>query len=102
MSGGQLHVPMIIRMASGAGSQLSSQHSHSLEGWYAHIPGLRVVVPYTPYDARGLLKTAFRDPNPVIFLEHKALYRQRVFCARPETGPVDDRARGVDPPDAAG
>ena len=77
MSGGQFHVPMIIRMASGAGSQLSSQHSQSLEGWYAHIPGLRVVVPYTPYDARGLLKTAFRDPNPVIFIEHTALYGRK-------------------------
>jgi pyruvate/2-oxoglutarate/acetoin dehydrogenase E1 component len=77
MSGGQFHVPMVIRMASGAGSQLSSQHSQSLEGWYAHIPGLSVVVPYTPYDARGLLKTAFRDPNPVIFIEHTALYSRK-------------------------
>jgi len=77
MSGGQFHVPMVIRMASGAGSQLSSQHSQSLEGWYAHIPGLSVVVPYTPYDARGLLKTAFQDPNPVIFIEHTALYSRK-------------------------
>lgn len=77
MSGGQLHVPLVIRMASGAGSQLGSQHSHSLEGWYAHIPGLKVAVPYTPYDARGLLKTAFRDPNPVIFIEHTALYSRK-------------------------
>ncbi len=77
MSGGQIHCPMIIRMASGAGSQLSSQHSHSLEGWYAHIPGLRVVVPYTAADARGLLKTAFTDPNPVIFIEHTALYGRK-------------------------
>ena len=77
MSGGQFHVPMVIRMASGAGSQLSSQHSQSLEGWYAHIPGISVVVPYTPYDARGLLKTAFQDPNPVIFIEHTALYSRK-------------------------
>jgi len=77
MSGGQIHVPMVIRMASGAGSQLSSQHSHSLEGWYAHIPGLKVAVPYTPYDARGLLKTAFRDDGPVIFIEHTALYARK-------------------------
>ncbi len=77
MSGGQLHVPMVIRMASGAGSQLSSQHSQSLEGWYAHIPGLKVAVPYTPYDAYGLLKTACRDPNPVIFIEHTALYGRK-------------------------
>jgi pyruvate/2-oxoglutarate/acetoin dehydrogenase E1 component len=77
MSGGQIHVPMVIRMASGAGSQLASQHSHSLEGWYAHIPGLKVAVPYTPYDARGLLKTALRDLNPVIFIEHTALYSRK-------------------------
>ncbi len=77
MSGGQYHVPLVIRMASGAGSQLGSQHSHSLEGWYAHIPGLHVAVPYTPYDARGLLKTAFHDPNPVIFIEHTALYSRK-------------------------
>ncbi len=77
MSGGQLHVPMVIRMASGAGSQLSSQHSQSLEGTYAHIPGLKVAVPYTPYDAYGLLKTACRDPNPVIFIEHTALYGRK-------------------------
>ena len=77
MSGGQVNVPLVIRMASGAGSQLSSQHSHSLEGWYAHIPGLKVAVPFTPYDARGLLKTACRDPNPVIFIEHTALYSRK-------------------------
>lgn len=74
MSGGQINVPLIIRMASGGGSQLSSQHSHSLEGWYAHVPGLKVVVPSTPYDAKGLLKSAFKDDNPVIFIEHTALY----------------------------
>ena len=77
MSGGQIHVPLVIRMASGAGSQLGSQHSQSLEGWYAHIPGLKVAVPFTPYDARGLLKTACRDPNPVIFIEHTALYSRK-------------------------
>lgn len=77
MSNGQLSVPLVIRMASGAGSQLSSQHSHSLEGWYAHIPGLKVAVPYSPYDARGLLKTACRTPDPVIFIEHTALYPRK-------------------------
>jgi pyruvate dehydrogenase E1 component beta subunit len=77
MSGGQFNVPMVIRMASGAGSQLGAQHSHSLEGWYAHIPGIHVAVPYTPYDARGLLATALRDPNPVIFIEHTALYSRK-------------------------
>ncbi len=64
-------------MASGGGSQLSAQHSHSLEGWYAHVPGLKVVVPATPYDAKGLLKTALRDENPVIFIEHTALYAMK-------------------------
>jgi pyruvate dehydrogenase E1 component beta subunit len=77
MSGGQINVPLVIRMASGAGSQLGAQHSHSLEGWYAHIPGLKVAVPYTPADARGLLKTALRDANPVIFIEHTALYSRK-------------------------
>ena len=77
MSAGQINVPMVIRMASGAGSQLSSQHSHSLEGWYAHIPGIKVAVPYTPRDARGLLKTAFNEQNPVIFIEHTALYARK-------------------------
>ena len=74
MSGGQISVPLVIRMASGAGHQLGSQHSHSLEGWYAHVPGLKVAAPATPYDAKGLLKTALRDENPVIFIEHTALY----------------------------
>jgi pyruvate dehydrogenase E1 component beta subunit len=77
MSGGQMNVPVVIRMASGGGSQLSAQHSHSLEGWYAHVPGLKVVVPATPFDARGLLKTALRDENPVIFIEHTALYSMK-------------------------
>ena len=77
MSGGQISVPMIIRMASGAGSQLAAQHSHSLEGWYAHIPGIKVAVPYSPRDARGLLRTAFSEPNPVIFIEHTALYARK-------------------------
>ena len=74
MSGGQIRVPLVIRMASGAGSQLGAQHSHSLEGWYAHVPGLKVVCPSNPYDAKGLLKTAFRDDNPVVFIEHTAIY----------------------------
>ncbi len=74
MSAGQINIPLVIRMASGAGSQLGAQHSHSLEGWYAHVPGLKVVCPSNPYDAKGLLKTAFRDDNPVIFIEHTAIY----------------------------
>ena len=74
MSGGQVSVPLIIRTVSGGGNMLGATHSQSLEGWYANVPGLKVVVPATPYDARGLLKTAFKDENPVIFVEHSLLY----------------------------
>jgi len=74
MSGGQLHVPLVIRMATGAGRQLAAQHSHSLEGWYAHIPGLRVVAPATLEDARGMLASALADPDPVLIFEHARLY----------------------------
>jgi len=74
MSGGQLSVPIVIRMATGAGRQLAAQHSHSLECWYAHIPGIKVVAPATVADARGMLWTALQDPDPVIVFEHAALY----------------------------
>ena len=74
MSGGQLSVPLIVRMATGAGRQLAAQHSHSLEGWYAHIPGIKVVAPGTVDDARGLLLAALREPDPVFVFEHAALY----------------------------
>ncbi|MGI8926986.1 MAG: alpha-ketoacid dehydrogenase subunit beta [Tepidiformaceae bacterium] len=74
MSGGQFNVPLVLRMASGGGSQLGATHSHSFEGMYAHFPGLKVVCPAFPADAKGLLKRAFRDDNPVIFIEHSALY----------------------------
>ncbi|MEX2081696.1 MAG: pyruvate dehydrogenase complex E1 component subunit beta [Dehalococcoidia bacterium] len=74
MSAGQINVPVVIRMASGGGSQLAATHSHSLEGLYAHFPGLTVVCPATPADAKGLLKRAFRDDNPIIFIEHTAIY----------------------------
>lgn len=76
MTGGQCKVPWVIRMpqGGGAGKSTAAQHSQSLEVWYAHIPGLKVVHPSTPYDAKGLLKAAIRDDNPVIFLEHKFLY----------------------------
>ena len=77
MSNGQITVPLVLRMAGGAGSQLGAQHSHSLEGWYAHVPGLKVVVPATPYDAKGLLMTAFDDESPVVFIEHTALYASK-------------------------
>ena len=74
MSGGQLSVPVVIRMATGGGRQLAAQHSHSLEGWYAHVPGLRVLAPATLEDARGMLWTALQDPDPVIIFEHALLY----------------------------
>jgi pyruvate/2-oxoglutarate/acetoin dehydrogenase E1 component len=74
MSGGQFNVPVVIRMATGAGRQLAAQHSHSLEGWYAHVPGLKVLAPATLEDARGMLATALLDPNPVIIFEHVMLY----------------------------
>jgi pyruvate dehydrogenase E1 component beta subunit len=74
MSNGQINVPLVIRMASGGGSQLAATHSHSLEGLYAHFPGLKVVCPSNPADAKGLLKRAFRDDNTVIFIEHTSIY----------------------------
>ena len=74
MSGGQFAVPLVIRMATGAGRQLAAQHSHSLEGWYAHIPGLKVLVPGTVEDARWMLAAALADPNPVLIFEHIVLY----------------------------
>lgn len=74
MSGGQFSVPMVIRGPGGAANQLSAQHSHSLEGWYAHVPGLKVVAPSTPADVYGMLKTSVRDDNPVIFTENPGLY----------------------------
>jgi pyruvate/2-oxoglutarate/acetoin dehydrogenase E1 component len=74
MSGGQFSVPVVIRMATGAGRQLAAQHSHSLEGWYAHIPGIKIVAPATVEDARGMLWPALMDPNPVLIFEHANLY----------------------------
>jgi pyruvate dehydrogenase E1 component beta subunit len=74
MTGGQAKVPLVIRGPGGAANQLSAQHSHSMEGWYAHVPGLKVVAPSTPACAKGLLKSAIRDDNPVIFTENPGLY----------------------------
>jgi pyruvate dehydrogenase E1 component beta subunit len=84
MSGGQLSVPLVVRMATGGGRQLAAQHSHSLEGWYAHIPGITVLVPGTAQDARGLLLAALREPDPVFVFEHAYLY--------PMEGEVDESA----------
>lgn len=75
MSGGKLKVPMVLRTTMGAGRRSAAQHSQSLHAWYSHIPGLKVVVPSTPYDAKGLMKTAIRDDNPVVVLEDKMMYR---------------------------
>ncbi|MBI2941089.1 MAG: alpha-ketoacid dehydrogenase subunit beta [Chloroflexi bacterium] len=77
MTGGQLRVPLVIRGPVGAGVGLAAQHSQSLEAWFVHIPGLKVVMPSTPADAKGLLKSAIRDPNPVIFFEKRVLYAIR-------------------------
>ena len=74
MSGGQFGVPLVIRMATGAGRQLAAQHSHSFEAWYAHVPGLRVLAPATVADARGMLGPALADPDPVLLFEHVQLY----------------------------
>jgi pyruvate dehydrogenase E1 component beta subunit len=94
MSGGQFSVPVVIRMATGAGRQLAAQHSHSLECWYAHVPGIKVIAPATVGDARGMLKTALADPNPVIIFEHATLYNETGELAEMDDYAVDiDRAR---------
>ncbi|HTK17337.1 MAG TPA: pyruvate dehydrogenase complex E1 component subunit beta [Acidimicrobiia bacterium] len=88
MSGGQCNVPLVIRMTTGAGRQVAAQHSHSLEGWYAHIPGLRILVPATVEDARGMLGPALLDPDPVLIFEHAALYNTSAELAL-DAGAVD-------------
>jgi pyruvate dehydrogenase E1 component beta subunit len=88
MSGGQVSVPLVIRMATGAGRQVAAQHSHSLEGWYAHVPGIKVLAPATLEDARGMLWTALEDPDPVLIFEHATLYNVE--------GELADGARPVD------
>ena len=84
MSGGQLSVPLVVRMTTGGGRQLAAQHSHSLEGWFGHIPGIKIVVPALAADARGFLLAALRDPDPVFIFEHATLY--------PVEGEVDEQA----------
>jgi pyruvate/2-oxoglutarate/acetoin dehydrogenase E1 component len=88
MSGGQLSVPVVIRMATGGGRQLAAQHSHSLEVWYAHVPGITVLAPATVNDARWMLSAALREPDPVIIFEHAMLY--------PTEGDVDESPSMVD------
>jgi pyruvate dehydrogenase E1 component subunit beta len=93
MSGGQLSVPLVVRMATGAGRQLAAQHSHSLEGWYAHVPGITVVAPGTVADARGLLLAALREPDPVFVFEHASLYAMEGEVD--ETAGPDELGRAV-------
>ena len=93
MSGGQFNVPLVIRMTTGAGRQLAAQHSHSLEGWYTHIPGIRVLAPATLEDARGMLWPALCDPDPVFIFEHGTLYNVE--------GELADDAAGADITSAA-
>jgi pyruvate/2-oxoglutarate/acetoin dehydrogenase E1 component len=88
MSGGQFPVPVVIRMATGSGRQLAAQHSHSLEGWYAHIPGIKVLAPGTVEDARYMLAAALDDPNPVLIFEHVMLYNRE--------GPLSPDVTAVD------
>lgn len=88
MSGGQFSIPLIVRMATGAGRQVAAQHSHSLEGWYAHIPGITVLAPATVTDAQGMLLTALKEPDPVFIFEHSYLY--------PMEGELDEGALPVD------
>jgi pyruvate dehydrogenase E1 component beta subunit len=88
MSGGQVGVPLVIRMATGAGRQVAAQHSHSLEVWYAHVPGLKVLAPATPHDARHMLAAALADPDPVVIVEHAMLYATE--------GEVEDSAAAFD------
>jgi 2-oxoisovalerate dehydrogenase E1 component len=88
MSGNQFGVPLVIRMATGAGRQLAAQHSHSLEGWYAHIPGIKVLAPATVEDARGMLWTALEDPDPVLIFENVMLYNMMGKLPA-DAGPVD-------------
>lgn len=88
MSGGQFNVPVVIRMSTGGGKQLAAQHSHSWEGWYAHVPGLKVLVPATVEDARGMLWPALQDPDPVLIFENSSLYNMKGELPA-DAGPVD-------------
>ena len=93
MSGGQFAVPLVIRMATGGGRRVAAQHSHSLEGWYAHIPGLRILAPAFVEDARWMLAAALKDPNPVLIFEHVMLYNMEA-ALDPAVTQVDiDHAR---------
>lgn len=100
MSGGQLSVPIVIRGPGSAAHQLGAQHSQSLEAWFCHVPGLKVIAPATPHDAKGLLKSAVRDPNPIIFIEAQLLYSTKGDVAEGEytipIGQAEIKRRGDD------
>jgi pyruvate/2-oxoglutarate/acetoin dehydrogenase E1 component len=87
MFGGKCSIPMVIRAPSGSGTGAAAQHSQSLEAWFVNVPGIKVVAPSTPYDAKGMLVTAIRDNNPVLFMEHKLLYRMK--------GPVPEESYSI-------
>ena len=93
MSGGQFNIPLVIRIPTGGGRQVGAQHSHSFEGWYAHIPGIKILAPATLEDARGMLWTALEDPDPVLIFEHSGLYNMKGDLTA-VAGPVEiDHAR---------
>ena len=92
MSGGQFSVPVVIRMATGAGRQLAAQHSHSLEVWYAHVPGIKVLAPATLEDARGMLWPSLEDPDPVVMFEHAQLYNLEGELSEPAPAVDIERA----------
>lgn len=95
MSGGQFAVPIVIRMATGAGRQVAAQHSNSFEGWYAHVPGLRILAPATVEDARGMLAPALLDPDPVLIFEHAQLYNSEGELPTEGSSMVDIRSAVV-------
>lgn len=100
MSGGQVSAPLVIRTQGGSGRSSAAQHAQSLEALFVHIPGLKVVMPSTPYDAKGLLKTSIRDKNPVLFIEHKLLYNETGLVPESEylipLGEADIKKEGTD------
>lgn len=100
MSGGQLQVPLVIHTPGGGGTSEAAQHSQCLEAWFAHVPGLKVALPSTPYDAYGLLKTAIRDDNPVYYMEHRLLYDLKGEVPKEEFtipfGKADVKREGTD------
>lgn len=100
MSGGQFSIPLVMRMPEGSGMQLGAQHSQHLQSWFAYVPGLKVVAPGTPYDAKGLLKSAIRDGNPVVYVENQLLYTTKGEVPEQEytvpIGSADIKREGAD------